>query len=91
MSQYLVKRAPLVSAARNPYKPRQALKCGRYVDMGKFDTFPEAWSRFAQLCNGVGLYKTAIYFKGQVVAAADDYGRPAITSRGLLIGLVKPT
>ena len=79
-----------MAAKPNPYRRRQALKCGRKIDMGKYDAWPEAWSRFAQLCNGVGLYRTWVYFQGQVVAEADDYGRPSITDRGRLIGLIKP-
>lgn len=70
-TQYLVKRAGIYAAIRNPYRPRQKTKLGKWVRFGAFDDPQAAMDRANQLCGG--MYEVGIWFRGNRIASQNQY------------------
>ena len=69
--QYLVKRAAIHAAERNPYRPRQKTKRGKWIRFGAFDDPQQAMNRGNQLC--VGMYEVGIWWRGKRIASQNQY------------------
>ena len=67
MSNYIVKKAELQLAARNPYRPRQTLKRGAWVVLGTFPTLDEATSAWEAAKRRSGLAEYAIFHDGKKI------------------------
>ena len=65
-TQYLVKRASLYAAIRNPYRPRQKIKRGRWIRFAEFDAPAEAMERAMSLRGGMS--EVGIWYRGVQVA-----------------------
>lgn len=72
MHKFKVKRRQLSPAKRNPFRPSQRLKRGRWVTLAEFATYEEALARAKTVAGG--MREVAIYHHGTLVIE-DAFGR----------------
>lgn len=64
--RYIVKRRSIEAASRNPYRPRQRHRYGKWVAVRIFPDQQQA-TDFYERNKGIGLYNWAIFHRGKII------------------------